>query len=582
MSISTSRLDRADIVIVGNGIAGLTAAVEARRLAPDKRVVIITEQIHPTINTPALKQFAVGKLGREQLLAYPAGTERAERIHVVTARVNEIHARSKYVCINGGNDVLGFGYDSLLLATGSAPVGLRPDLPGRHFDGVCALHRLQDYLDLRRRLSEVSEAVVIGGGAHAIETVMSLLHWGVAVHWLIRGGHFMHRILDQPASEMALQRVRRAGCKIYTETEVLGIVGRVGAVAGVITNHQQMIPCQLVLACTGTSPVTTLAEHCSVPVRHQRGILVDDQLRTSAPDIYAAGDVAALRNPQTGVYETRPQWYSAASQGRRAAAVMTGHEELTQRPFGVQWHATQLGELSMLTVGDPLSLKKGVTTLTDTSQGSYRRLTIVDDRLIGYLSLGPTQPDSMALKRIIDEEHSIRDIIKPLLKGTFDACSYLSQQHSRAAHSVLTSAKLPALSVPRNPISHVQLLPLTDPSMPAQASSESRTDISLPPYPSEESEKVWQTEAVLNTGTVQEDISGSSVPEPIDAEEDEEISPFTGNLPSISKKIVESTLVPVLSEKRSPSGSLWSYAKTQKSTRSSGSLWSYSSQERDR
>jgi NAD(P)H-nitrite reductase large subunit len=580
MSISTFRLDRADIVIVGNGIAGLTAAVEARRLAPDKRVVIITEQIHPTINTPALKQFAVGKLEREQLLAYPAGTERAERIHVVTARVDEIHARSKYVCINGGNDLLGFGYNSLLLATGSAPLGLRPDLPGRDFDGVCALHRLQDYLNLRRRLSEVSEAVVIGGGAHAIETVMGLLHWGIAVHWLIRGEHFMHRILDRPASEMVLERVRRAGCKVYTETEALGIMGRVGVVAGVITNHQQMIPCQLVLACTGTSPVTTLAEHCTVPLRNQGGILVDDQLHTSAPDIYAAGDVAALKNPQTGVYETRAQWYSAASQGRRAAAAMTGHEELTRRPFGVQWHATQLGELSMLTVGDPLSLKKSVTTLTDTSQGSYRRMAIVDDRLIGYLSLGPTQPDSMALKRIIDEEHPIRDIIKPLLKGTFDACSYLSQQHSRAAHSVLTSAKLPAISVRRNPISHVQLLPLIDPLIPAQASSEPDTDTSLPLYPNEESEKMWQTQPVLNSA--QEDMSRSSVPQPIDAEEDEEISPFTGNLPSISKKIVESTLAPALSEKRSPSGSLWSYAKTQKSTRSSGSLWSYRSEERGR
>src|SRR5579872_1815728 len=116
------RLDRADIVIVGNGIAGLTAAVEARRLAPDKRIVIITEQIHPTINTPALKQFAAGRLAREQLLAYPAGTELAERIHVVTARVEEIHARSKYVSLNGGNDLLGFGYNSLLLATGSAPM----------------------------------------------------------------------------------------------------------------------------------------------------------------------------------------------------------------------------------------------------------------------------------------------------------------------------------------------------------------------------------------------------------------------------------------------------------------------------
>src|SRR5437763_5260701 len=147
--ITTSHLDRADIVIVGNGIAGLTAAVEARRLAPDKRIVIITEQIHPTINTPALKQFAVGRLTREQLLAYPAGTERTERIHVVTARVEEIHARSKYVSIKGGEDLLGFGYDSLLLATGSAPIGLRADMPGRNFDGVCILHRLQDYLDLR-------------------------------------------------------------------------------------------------------------------------------------------------------------------------------------------------------------------------------------------------------------------------------------------------------------------------------------------------------------------------------------------------------------------------------------------------
>ncbi|MDQ6659438.1 MAG: FAD-binding protein, partial [Chloroflexota bacterium] len=77
------RLDsrqKADIVIIGNGIAGLTAAVEARRLAPHKHVAIVTEQYHPTINTPALKQFAIGKIKREQLLAYPQGTEQAKGI----------------------------------------------------------------------------------------------------------------------------------------------------------------------------------------------------------------------------------------------------------------------------------------------------------------------------------------------------------------------------------------------------------------------------------------------------------------------------------------------------------------------
>src|SRR5579862_3605513 len=99
---TAGNIDRADIVIVGNGIAGLTAAVEARRLEPEKRIVIITEQSHPTINTPALKQFAINKMTREQLLAYPAGTERAQQIHVINARVEEIKTRGKWTCLGSG------------------------------------------------------------------------------------------------------------------------------------------------------------------------------------------------------------------------------------------------------------------------------------------------------------------------------------------------------------------------------------------------------------------------------------------------------------------------------------------------
>jgi NAD(P)H-nitrite reductase large subunit len=431
-------IDRTDIVIVGNGIAGLTAAVEARRLAPDKRIAIITEQSHPTINTPALKQFAIGKLTREQLLAYPAGTERAQTIHVINARVEKISAQGKYVCLSGGR---GFGYSNLLIATGSTPTGLPANLPGRDFDGILTLHRLQDYLDFRRRLPEVEEAVVIGGGPHAIETVMSLLYWGIAVHWLIRSDTFLPRMLDRPASEMVLDHTRHAGAKIYTETEVIGIVGRVGSVAGVVTNQHQMLPCQLILVCTGTTPVTTLAERCDLPMQQRHGILVDDCLRTSTRDVYAAGDVAALRDPQTGRYSTRAQWYAAVLQGRVVAAAMTGTSY--EEGFGVPWHATRLGELSMLTVGNPLLWRDAAATLTDSSRGSYRRLTIMDDRLIGYLSLGPAQPDSLAIKRIIDEGLSIRDIKKALLKGNFDARTYFSRKRTSAAERMITTGKLP-------------------------------------------------------------------------------------------------------------------------------------------
>jgi NADPH-dependent 2,4-dienoyl-CoA reductase/sulfur reductase-like enzyme len=529
-------LDSADIVIIGNGIAGLTAAVEARRHAPDKRIVIVTEQIHPTINTPALKQFAIGKLTREQLLAYPAGTERAERIHVVTTRVEEIHAQSKYLTLSGKR---GFGYGSLLIATGSKPMGLPNNIPGHDFDGVLTLHRLNDYLDFRRRLGEVSDAVVIGGGVHAIETVMGLLHWGVHVHWLIHGETFMRGMLDQPASEMVLERIRKLGVEIHTSTEVMGVMGRVGSVAGVLTNHKQMIPCQMVLSCTGTQPVTALADSCTLTMRHKKGILVDDQLRTSVPHVFAAGDVAALKNPQTGHYEPRAQWYAAVMQGRIAGAMLSGHDELARQPFGVMWHATHLGDLSLLTVGDPLVESNTIQTLSDTSASGYRRITLEGDRLVGYLSLGSAQPDSLAIKRIIDERISVRNVIKALLRGKFDARQYLSQQRSRLAQGVLTGQLPPleeSLALPIN----AQLTPLPPTELPATKL------LSDPGVLEEDAPVAPRQPAAQEPQVFYEEIrsfSGALPPlqQPTwnDADqyaEEEEVSPFTGNLPFISHR----------------------------------------------
>ena len=592
--VGKPQLDHTDILIIGNGIAGLTSAIEARRLAPDKRIVIITEQIHPTINTPALKQFAIGKLEREQLLAYPAGTERTERIHVVNAHVEEIHARSKYIKASGN---YGFGYDKLLIATGSSPQGLPASTPGRNFDGVCTLHRLQDYLDLRRRLAEVSDAVVIGGGVHAIETVMGLLYWGIRVHWLIRGATFMGRILDEPASEIVLERVRSSGCKVYTNTEVAGIVGRVGAVAGVITNQQEMIPCQLVLTCTGTNPVTKLADHCTVPIRQDRGIVVDDQLRTSVPDILAAGDVAALKNPLTGKYEPRALWYAAVAQARIAAATITGHDDQPQEPFGVQWHATHLGDLSMLTVGSPLATGPHIMTLTDTSQGNYRRMAVADDRLVGYLALGSAQPDSLAIKQIIDEGHSVRNITKALLKGNFDARRYLSERHTCAAQTMLTTGQLPpplALPAPSMPTTTqtriVQARPQPIPTqnrdrliasapipaqpMPVQPQRDTdelnpwrtnrRTDALVASQPQAPRPQLSRQTGAIHK--MQTQIPVTQQARPASPIEEEEISPFTGTLPTIQNSVVESSVEPVSASyplTQPPSRSLWSYSAKQ-------------------
>ncbi len=552
---SQYKADSSDIVVVGNGIAGLTAAVEARRLSPDAQITIITDQCHPTIYTPSLKQFAIGKLTQEQLLAHPAGIERSQRIHMINARVEGINAQGKYLYLNGG---YGFGYGSLLIATGSTPNGLPGNLPERDFDGVLTLHCLQDYLNLRRRLTEVKSAVVIGGGAHAIETVMSLLHYGIEVHWLIRSENFLSKVLDRTASELILESVRQAGAKVYTDTRLIGVVGRVGSVVGVVTTQHNMLPCQLVLACTGTTPVTTLAKQCTVPMLHDHGILVDDRFQTNVRDIYAAGDVAARKNPQTGSYEVHALWYNAVLQGRTAAAMMTGHYELASRSIGVPWHATHLGAFYMLNVGNHLHMMKGAKLLTDSTKKRYRRMLTVGDRLVGYLSLGPTQPDSLAIKRIIDEGLSIRGIEDALLKGDFDARKYFSQSRSRAVKDMVTSGKIPIV----NPVQYTRSLFVAQTVTDRRAKSDSQSNAIAGESPHFLYSKPNST---LKLGAPQTEPLHVSAPGPLQVydqptihEWEKEAERSTGKLTADSTKAIQPFLMRLPS--RPASHSLWSYS----------------------
>ena len=569
-------LERADILIVGNGIAGITAALEARNLAPDKRIVVITNQTHPTINTPALKQFAIAKLNREQLLAFPAGTERTNRIHLVNASVEEIHPRSKYVMMDGNR---GFGYESLLLATGSHPTGLAENIPGRHFDGVLSLHRLPDYMNLRRRIPEVSEVVVVGGGVHAIETVIGMRYWGLEVHWLIRGNAFMRGMLDDESSDIVLEHMREKGVQVHVQTEIAGVVGRMGCVAGIITNQQEMIPCQMILSCIGTKPATDLADHSTIPIKQKGGIIVDDKLRTSVRGIYAAGDVAALRNPQTGKYEPRALWYAAAFQGRIVGAMLAGRNELATQPFGVPWHATHLGELCMLTVGEPMKQGSNVVTLTDNNQNGYRRLAIIDNRLVGFLALGNKQPDdSLAMKRIVDEGLPIRDVVKSILKGQFDAREYLSKMRSRVAEGMITTRQLPPMwqdwenqqSPTTGRLAPEPLAtpaPAPRPVAPAVPVPNTEEMISLPGIEAAPEPEPAQMEAEFNPFTgnlpnLANNARAQSIPEyAIQDEMDNEPNPFTGNLPQLQQQGRGQAVMPAKETARqfNPNG-LWAYS----------------------
>jgi len=439
------RAGYADMLVIGNGIAGLAASVEARRYAPDADILIVTEQNYPTINTPALKQFGAGLLDVEQLLAYPPGTERELGIGMVNLRASKLDTLSRQVQLADGQTIK---YGRLLLATGARPAGLPSACPGREFDGVLSLHRLENYLDLRRRLPEVSSVVVIGGGYHAAETAMLLRHWKVRVTWLIRGQTFLSNLLDDVASDMLIRHIQRLGVDVRLETEVAGVVGRIGVVAGVVTTEQEFLPCQMVIVCTGAAPATDLAQGTGVSLSTRNGLKVNGRLQTAAPDVFAAGDVAAVLDPQSGRYAPRAQWYSAFQQGRLAAAAMSGASIPPGAEAGVLgcfWHATQLGEMGVLTAGGPMLSEddhRENEVLCNGASGFYRRLVVRQNRLIGYLALGPRPSGGLAIKRLIDEGINIGEIKRQLLTEGFDVRSFFTHRRLHALQS--GGAALPA------------------------------------------------------------------------------------------------------------------------------------------
>ncbi len=442
------RAGYADVLVIGNGIAGLATAVEARRYAPDADILIATEQNHPTINTPALKQFGAGLLELDQLLAYPAGTERQLGIGIVNLRATTLDTAARRVTLADGQVVK---YGRLLLATGSKPAGLPATCPGRNFDGVLTLHRLEDYLDLRRRLPAASSVVVIGGGYHAAETAMLLRHWKLRVTWLIRGQTFLSKQLDEVASDMLVRHIQRLGVDVRLETELAGVVGRIGTVAGVVTTNQQFIPCQMVIVCTGAAPAVELAQGTGVSLNLRNGLKVNPRLQTGVPEVFAAGDVAAVLDPQTGRHEPRAQWYSAFQQGRLAAAAITGVSLPTGAQAGVLgcfWHATQLGEMGVLAAGAPMLSEQDHAdneVLCNGSASYYRRLVVRDNRLIGYLALGQRQPGGVAIKRLIDEQLPIDEIKRQLLTDDFDVRSFFTRRRLHA----LRSGDLDIIAAPR-------------------------------------------------------------------------------------------------------------------------------------
>ena len=298
-------------VIIGMGAASLSAAEMIRRYQPSATITMIADDAHGYYSRPGLAYVLTEEIPDAQL--FPISRKRWKDLGVrrIQGRVTQLLPGDRQVVLA---DEQRFAYDTLLLATGSASIPL--SVPGSDLDGVVMLDSLDDTRYIARAARRAREAVVVGGGVTAIELVEGLRAHNVHVHYFMRGERFWRSVLDESESRMVEQRLADEGVTIHYHTEVARILGKQNwlgkpRVAGVETTEGQIVPCQLVGAAIGVRPRLDLA--AGAGIQTDRGILVNDRLETTVPGIYAAGDVAQVRDPLTGRAQLDVLWPATAS-----------------------------------------------------------------------------------------------------------------------------------------------------------------------------------------------------------------------------------------------------------------------------
>jgi 3-phenylpropionate/trans-cinnamate dioxygenase ferredoxin reductase subunit len=331
-------------IIVGGGLAGALAAETLREEGFDGRITLLGEEPHRPYERPPLsKDYLQGKADRDSIFAHPEPwyADHAVELRLGTA-VTSLDPASRTVTTASGVQL---GYDKLLLTTGSTP--RRISVPGADLDGVRYLRSVDDSERIKAGFAHAHRVAIIGAGWIGLETGAAARNAGVEVALLERSELPLLHVLGPETAPIFADLHRDHGVDLRSQVAVAELTGRNGAVTAVILSDESRIDADMVLVGVGITPNTQLAVAAGLDV--DNGILVDEHLRSSDPNIFAAGDVANAYNPRLGRHIRVEHWANARRQGATAGKAMLGQDAVDARP---SYFFTDQYDLSMEYTGD--------------------------------------------------------------------------------------------------------------------------------------------------------------------------------------------------------------------------------------
>ncbi len=380
------------IVVLGGGIAGLTAATEARRQSPRASITLVLREQSLPYYRLNLTRFLAGDVREEELQIQSHQWFEEQAIDCLSAEATLIDRERKLVQLRDGRQL---DYDRLVLTNGAHP--FIPPFPGATRDGVTVLRTIDDARAILQRLTPGMRAVCIGGGLLGLETAGALARQG-ALTTVVEGfSSLLPRQLPSRAGALLQQRLEAQGLTVYCAETVRELVGD-ESVQGVLLESGLMLPADLVVVTAGVRPNSYLARQAGLVVH--RGIVVDDRMTSSDPSILAAGDVAEHRGTLYGI------WPAGYSQGVVAGCNAAGGKA----EFGGLAPSTRIKvlDIDLFSCGQIHPEDASTTVYESGHDGVYRCIFCRDGQLVGAALYGDTAGAGL-LKEIIESGRQLSE-----------------------------------------------------------------------------------------------------------------------------------------------------------------------------
>lgn len=372
-------------VIIGNGIAGTTAADTLRKNDPNCSIHLLTNEPYPLYNRVSLPRFLQGVIVEQKVMIRDLAWHEQRNICLVTeTMVTEVNTEERVVVTDKG---LRLPYDALLVATGGWANPLK--VPGaadcKHIYNFVTL---DDTKTIIERMLESRHAVAYGGSFISYELCDGFAMRKLDTTWIMRGPYWLRSALDPEGGEVVDNIARKFGVEVVHGDEIEAVVSQNGVPSYVKTKKGREIQADVIGVGLGITLNTGLLTNTDVEIRG--GIVVNDYLETSIPGVFAAGDVAEFYDPTIGRHHTMGTWDNAMAHGKIVAANMAGDR---QPYLDVPTYTSPLFDVNIAVVGTAESNNPELVSIARREPGekgneNYRKLFFRENKLVGVLMIG--------------------------------------------------------------------------------------------------------------------------------------------------------------------------------------------------